>query len=64
MEPSPSPALAELAEAIRRHRKATGLTQQQLADLIPCSDKTIRSHALSQRESLDFIRRTMEERWT
>jgi hypothetical protein len=26
--------------------------------------ETIRSHARSQQESLDFIRRTAEERWT
>jgi transcriptional regulator with XRE-family HTH domain len=41
MDDSPSPALAKLAEAIRRHRKRAGLTQAQLAELIPCSDKTI-----------------------
>lgn len=41
METSPSPALSKLAEAIRRHRKRAGLTQLQLAELIPCSDKTI-----------------------
>jgi transcriptional regulator with XRE-family HTH domain len=37
----PSPALVKLAAAIRRHRKRAGLTQVELADLIPCSDKTI-----------------------
>jgi transcriptional regulator with XRE-family HTH domain len=41
MENSPSPALAKLAEAIRRHRKRAGLTQLQLSELIPCSDKTL-----------------------
>ena len=41
MENSPSPALAKLAEAIRRHRKRGGLTQRQLAEIIPCSDKTL-----------------------
>jgi len=41
MDNSPSPALAKLAEAIRRHRKRAGLTQAQLAEFIPCSDKTI-----------------------
>jgi DNA-binding XRE family transcriptional regulator len=117
MNNSPSPALAKLAEALRRHRKLAGLTQADLAKRIPCSDKTVsaietgrdrpegafvigtmgsneevayietavrgivtssrediiqlndswervRSHAMSQRESLDFIRRTAEERWT
>jgi transcriptional regulator with XRE-family HTH domain len=37
----PSPALVKLAAAIRRHRKRAGLTQAQLAAMIPCSDKTI-----------------------
>jgi transcriptional regulator with XRE-family HTH domain len=37
----PSPALIKLAAAIRRHRKLAGLTQAQLAAMIPCSDKTI-----------------------
>ncbi len=41
MDNSPSPALAKLAEAIRRHRKLAGLTQADLARRIPCSDKTI-----------------------
>jgi transcriptional regulator with XRE-family HTH domain len=37
----PSPTLIKLATAIRRHRKLAGLTQAQLAAMIPCSDKTI-----------------------
>jgi transcriptional regulator with XRE-family HTH domain len=37
----PSPALMKLAAAIRRHRKRAGLTQLQLATMIPCSDKTL-----------------------
>jgi transcriptional regulator with XRE-family HTH domain len=37
----PSPTLIKLATAIRRHRKLSGLTQAQLAAMIPCSDKTI-----------------------
>lgn len=37
----PSPALMKLAAAIRRHRKRAGLTQLQLANMIPCSDKTL-----------------------
>jgi transcriptional regulator with XRE-family HTH domain len=37
----PSPTLMKLAAAIRRHRKRAGLTQAQLAAMIPCSDKTI-----------------------
>lgn len=37
----PSPILMKLASAIRRHRKRAGLTQAQLAALIPCSDKSI-----------------------
>jgi transcriptional regulator with XRE-family HTH domain len=41
MDNSPSPALRKLAEAIRRHRKRAELTQLELAELIPCSDKTI-----------------------
>jgi transcriptional regulator with XRE-family HTH domain len=41
MNNSPSPALAKLAEALRRHRKLAGLTQADLAKRIPCSDKTL-----------------------
>jgi transcriptional regulator with XRE-family HTH domain len=41
MDNSPSPALAKLAEALRRHRKLAGITQSELAQRIPCSDKTI-----------------------
>ena len=41
MNNSPSPALAKLAEALRRHRKLAGRTQAELAQRIPCSDKTI-----------------------
>ena len=37
----PSPTLMKLAAAIRRHRKRAGLTQLQLANMIPCSDKTL-----------------------
>jgi transcriptional regulator with XRE-family HTH domain len=37
----PSPAMMKLAGAIRRNRKRAGLTQAQLAAMIPCSDKTI-----------------------
>jgi DNA-binding XRE family transcriptional regulator len=126
---SSSPTLMKLAAAVRRYRKRAELTQLQLAELIPCSDRTVsaietgrerpsramvvsdvnpsrsgaftigtldggevayietavrgivasgrsdigrlndvwetlRSHALSQRESLDFITRTAEKRWT
>jgi transcriptional regulator with XRE-family HTH domain len=38
---SPSPTLMKLAAAVRRHRKRAELTQLQLAELIPCSDRTI-----------------------
>ncbi|MGH3377027.1 MAG: helix-turn-helix domain-containing protein [Actinoallomurus sp.] len=38
---TPSPATTKLAGAVRRYRKHAGLTQTQLAALIPCSDKTI-----------------------
>jgi transcriptional regulator with XRE-family HTH domain len=41
MNNSPSPALAKLAEALRRYRKLAGLTQAELAKRIPCSDKTV-----------------------
>ncbi len=41
MDNSRSPALVKLANAIKRHRRKAGLTQVELADLIPCSDKTI-----------------------
>lgn len=37
----PSPTMMKLAAAIRRHRKRAGLTQTQLAAMIPCSDRTI-----------------------
>jgi transcriptional regulator with XRE-family HTH domain len=38
---SPSPTLMKLAATVRRHRKRAELTQLQLAELIPCSDRTI-----------------------
>jgi transcriptional regulator with XRE-family HTH domain len=38
---SPSPTLMKLAAAVRRHRKRAELTQLQLAELIPCCDRTI-----------------------
>ena len=41
MDSPPSPTLMKLAAAVRRHRKRAELTQLQLAELIPCSDKTI-----------------------
>jgi transcriptional regulator with XRE-family HTH domain len=41
MRNTPSPTLIKLAGAVRRHRKRAGLTQTQLAEMIPCSDKTI-----------------------
>jgi transcriptional regulator with XRE-family HTH domain len=37
----PSPALIKLGAAIRKHRKRAGLTQIELAEMTPCSDKTI-----------------------
>jgi transcriptional regulator with XRE-family HTH domain len=42
-----------------------GIVTSSREDLATLEDvwETIRTHALSQRESLDFIRRTAEERW-
>ncbi len=60
----PSPALAKLAAAIRRHRKKAGLTQVELADLIPCSDKTISAIEVERdrpsREMVIAIERALE----
>jgi transcriptional regulator with XRE-family HTH domain len=43
-----------------------GIVTSSREDIAALNDvwETIRSHALSQRESLEFIRRTAEERWT
>ncbi len=60
----PSPALVTLAAAIRRYRKRAGLTQAQLAALIPCSDKTISANETGRdrpsREMIVAIERALE----
>ena len=41
MSNRPSPALVKLTAAIRRYRRRAELTQIRLAELVPCSDKTL-----------------------
>jgi Domain of unknown function (DUF5753) len=43
-----------------------GIVTSSNEDIASLEDawETIRTHALSQQESLDFIRRTAEEKWT
>jgi transcriptional regulator with XRE-family HTH domain len=61
---TPSPAMTKLAEAVRRYRKRAGLTQTQLAALIPCSDKTISAIETSRerpsKEMTVAIERTLD----
>jgi transcriptional regulator with XRE-family HTH domain len=60
----PSPTLIKLATAIRRHRKLAGLTQAQLAAMIPCSDKTISAGEIGRdrpsREMVVAIERALD----
>ncbi len=52
----PSPALEKLAAAIRRHRKKAGLTQLELANAVPCSDRTISAIEVGRdRPSLEMV---------
>ena len=61
---TPSPAMTKLAGAIRRYRKRAGLTQTQLAVLIPCSDKTISANETGRerpsREMVIAIERALD----